>query len=42
MKKSIIEARDVRHLAAGRWLDVLGALAPALTPALRRFPTRRS
>jgi putative DNA primase/helicase len=31
-----IEAREVRELAAGRWLDLLGALAPALTPALDR------
>jgi putative DNA primase/helicase len=36
MKDNIIKARDVRQFAAGRWLDVLGALAPALTPALRR------
>jgi putative DNA primase/helicase len=31
-----IEAREVRQQAAGRWLDLLGALAPALEPALRR------
>ena len=31
-----IEAREVREVAAGRWLDVLGALAPALEPALNR------
>jgi len=31
-----IEAREVRELAAGRWLDLLGALAPELTPALDR------
>jgi putative DNA primase/helicase len=36
MKNSSIEARDVRQFAAGRWIDVLGALAPALTSALRR------
>ena len=31
-----IEAREVRQQAAGRWLDLLGALAPALEPALSR------
>jgi len=31
-----IEAREVRALAVGRWLDVLAALAPALAPALDR------
>lgn len=36
MKNSFIEARDVRQFASGLWLDVLGALAPALTQALRR------
>ncbi len=35
MKKHI-EAREVRQQAAGRWLDLLGALAPALEPALSR------
>jgi hypothetical protein len=36
MTKNIIEASDVRQFANGRWLDVLGGLAPALTPALLR------
>ena len=36
MKNSIIEARDVRQFASGLWLDVLGALAQPLIPALRR------
>jgi putative DNA primase/helicase len=36
MKNNTIEARDVRQYAAGRWLDVLGVLSPALTQALRR------
>ena len=36
MNKSLIEAREVRERAAGRWTDLLGALAPALVPALRR------
>jgi len=36
MMKNSIEVCDVRRLAGGRWLDVLGALAPALTPALSR------
>ena len=31
-----IEAREARQQAAGRWLEVLGALAPALEPALSR------
>ena len=31
-----VEAREVREVAAGRWLDVLGALAPALETALNR------
>ena len=31
-----IEAREVRQRAAGRWLDLLGALAPALENALHR------
>lgn len=35
MTKNSIEVCDVRQFAGGRWLDVLGALAPALTPALR-------
>jgi hypothetical protein len=30
MKDNIIKARDVRQFAGGRWLDVLGVLAPAL------------
>jgi len=33
---SHIEAREVRGYASGRWLGVLGALAPALAPALDR------
>jgi putative DNA primase/helicase len=36
MMKNSIEVCDVRRLAGGRWADVLGALAPALTPALHR------
>ena len=36
MKKSLIEARAVRERAAGHWIDLLGALAPALGPALSR------
>jgi putative DNA primase/helicase len=32
-----IETREVRARAAGRWLDLLGALAPALEPALDRL-----
>jgi phage/plasmid primase-like uncharacterized protein len=35
MKKRI-EARAVRQCAAGRWSDILEAIAPALTPALCR------
>jgi putative DNA primase/helicase len=31
-----IEAREVREIAAGRWLDLLGALAPGLESALDR------
>ncbi len=31
-----IEAREVRQHAAGRWLDILGALAPVLETALSR------
>ena len=34
--KRHIEAREVRAYATGRWLDVLGALAPVLGPALSR------
>jgi putative DNA primase/helicase len=34
--KNSIEVCDVRRFAGGRWVDVLGALAPALTPALSR------
>ena len=37
MKTSNIEAYDVRQFAAGRWTDILGAIAPALTPALSRL-----
>ena len=36
MNKSLIDARDVRERAAGRWIDMLAALAPALGPALSR------
>ena len=36
MNKSLIEARGVRERAAGRWIDMLAALAPALGPALSR------
>jgi putative DNA primase/helicase len=36
MLKNSIEVCDVRRFAGGRWADVLGALAPALTPALSR------
>jgi putative DNA primase/helicase len=36
MMKNSIEVCDVRRFAGGCWADVLGALAPALTPALSR------
>jgi putative DNA primase/helicase len=36
MNKSLIEAREVRERAAGRWIDMLAALAPALGLALSR------
>lgn len=32
-----IEVHEVRARASGRWLDLLGALAPALAPALGRI-----
>jgi len=37
MMKNSIEVCDVRRFAGGCWADVLGALAPALTPALSRL-----
>ena len=37
MKTSNIEAYDVRRFAAGRWTDILSAIAPALAPALSRL-----
>jgi len=37
MKTDPIEARAMRERTAGRWLDVLAALAPALAPALARI-----
>jgi hypothetical protein len=41
-----IETREVREIAAGRWLDLLGALAPGLENALdrvgRHVPSGRS
>ena len=36
MNKSVIEAREVRERAAGRWTDMLAVLAPALGLALSR------
>jgi phage/plasmid primase-like uncharacterized protein len=36
MKRNTIEAYAVRQIAAGRWADILGAIAPALAPALSR------
>ena len=36
MNKRLIEAREVRQRAAGRWLDLLRALAPGLENALER------
>ena len=36
MTRNTIEACDVRQLAAGRWTEILEAVAPALEPALRR------
>ena len=36
MNTRLIEARGVRERAAGRWIDMLAALAPALVPALSR------
>jgi len=36
MKKPTLAAQAVRQRAAGRWLGVLEALAPALGPALQR------
>ncbi len=36
MNKSLIEARVVRERTAGRWIDLLAALTPALGPALSR------
>ncbi|MGB5675668.1 MAG: primase-helicase zinc-binding domain-containing protein, partial [Gemmatimonadota bacterium] len=34
MKKNPIDAREVRAHAADRWIEILGAVAPALEPAL--------